>query len=73
MIPSPEGAQLLALWRSAASRYGVPVSEMIAIEGTGDRPANQRPVFQEFNGGRDGPGLMVWRPFDGAVLWIPFP
>jgi hypothetical protein len=63
----------LRLWRSAASRYGVPVSEMIGIEGTGERPPEKRPVFQEFNGGSDGPGLMVWRPFDGAVLWIPLP
>jgi hypothetical protein len=64
---------LLKLWRSAPSRFGVPVSEMIAIEGTDDRPPEKRPVFQEFNGGRDGPGLMVWRPSDGAVIWIPLP
>jgi hypothetical protein len=63
----------LKLWRSAPSRFGVPVSEMIAIEGTDDRPPEKRPVLQEFNGGREGPGLMVWRPFDGAVLWIPLP
>jgi len=46
---------------------------MIGFEGTGDRPPEKHPVFQEFNGGRDGPGLMVWRPFDGAVIWIPLP
>jgi hypothetical protein len=55
------------------ARYGVPTSEMIGIEGTGDRPADKRPVFQEFNGGSDGPGLMVWRPSDGAVIWVPLP
>jgi hypothetical protein len=55
------------------ARHGVPTSEVIAIEGTGDRPPEKRPVLQEFNGGTDGPGLMVWRPFDGAVLWIPLP
>jgi hypothetical protein len=63
----------LKLWRSAPSRFGVLVSEVIGIEGTGDRPPEKRPVFQEFNGGGDGPGLMVWRPFDDAVLWIPLP
>jgi hypothetical protein len=54
-------------------RYGVPTSEMIGIEGTGDRPPERRRVFQEFCGGIDGPGLMIWRPFDGAVLWVPLP
>jgi hypothetical protein len=35
----------LKLWRSARSRYGVPTSEMIGIEGTGDRLPEKRPVF----------------------------
>jgi hypothetical protein len=44
-----------------------------AMAAAGDRPPGKRPILQEFNGGADGPGLTVWRPFDGAVLWIPFP
>ena len=46
---------------------------MLGIGGTGDRPPDKRPAFQEISGGSDGPGLMVWRSIDGAVVWVPLP
>lgn len=63
----------LDLWRADPGRYGQPTSELLGIEGTQNLPAARRPALQMFAGGGDGPGVMLYRPKDGAVLWVPLP